>query len=242
MKFLMRSFLYMVFLLVVSIQLVCADKVAQTAPEAQADRAHQGAQAAKNAEAPKKSIPQRAALNAAVPQKTKAQNSDSSGEQSNKAADKAGLPAEYRGIKLGMDMNSVKESLKKDAVFGYRGERDISMNLTANRSLIESEGISFIKRSWFQFYKDNLYTMILKLNTDIIDYYSVYSVFCEKYGEPASINPERAVWEDEHTRVVIERPLIVKYIDMTVFNELVSQSAETKDVVTANRQSFLDDF
>lgn len=159
-----------------------------------------------------------------------------------KQQDKAALPAEYRNITLGMNIDAVKEALKQDAVFGYRGERDVSMLLTENRSLIESAGSYFISRSWFQFYKDNLYTMIFKLNTDTVDYYSVYSKFCEKYGEPASINPQRAVWEDEHTRVVIERPLIVKYIDLTVFNELLSQSTTEKAATETNRQNFIDGF
>ena len=156
--------------------------------------------------------------------------------------DKAALPAEYRSIKLGMGIDAVKEALKEDAVFGYRGERDVSLLPTENRSLIESAGSYFISRSWFQFYKDNLYTMIFKLNTDTVDYYSVYSKFCEKYGEPASINPQRAVWENEHTRVVIERPLIVKYIDLMVFNELISQSTTEKAASETNRQNFIDGF
>ena len=155
---------------------------------------------------------------------------------------KAALPAEYRSIRLGMGIDVVKEALKEDAVFGYRGERDVSLLPTENRSLIESAGSYFISRSWFQFYKDNLYTMIFKLNTDTVDYYSVYSKFCKKYGEPASINPQRAVWEDEHTRVVIERPLIVKYIDLTVFNELISQSTTEKAASETNRQNFIDGF
>ena len=155
---------------------------------------------------------------------------------------KAALPAEYRSIRLGMGIDAVKEALKQDAVFGYRGERDVSLLPTENRSLIESAGSYFISRSWFQFYKDNLYTMIFKLNTDTLDYYSVYSKFCEKYGEPASINPQRAVWENEHTRVVIERPLIVKYIDLMVFNELISQSTTEKAASETNRQNFIDGF
>ena len=69
---------------------------------------------------------------------------------------KAALPAEYRSIRLGMGIDAVKEALKQDAVFGYRGERDVSLLPTENRSLIESAGSYFISRSWFQFYKDNL--------------------------------------------------------------------------------------
>ena len=156
--------------------------------------------------------------------------------------DAAVLPTESRGIQLGMDIDMVKDSLKSDSIFGYRGERDVSLLPVENRSLIESAGLSFISRSWFQFYKEHLYTMIFKLNTDTVDYYSIYAKFCEKYGEPASINPQRAVWENETTRIVIERPLIVKYIDLTVFNELISQSTTERAASSANRQSFIDGF
>ena len=179
--------------------------------------------------------------NQAAPQ-SESENQIVSPTKTSEQQDKTTLPAEYRSIKLGMGIDAVKDALKQDSVFGYRGERDVSLLPTENRSLIESAGSYFISRSWFQFYKDNLYTMIFKLNTDTVDYYSVYSKFCEKYGEPASINPQRAVWEDEHTRVVIERPLIVKYIDLTVFNELISQSTTEKAASETNRQNFIDGF
>lgn len=179
--------------------------------------------------------------NQAAPQ-SESENQIASPTKTSEQQDKTALPAEYRSIKLGMGIDAVKDALKQDSVFGYRGERDVSLLPTENRSLIESAGSYFISRSWFQFYKDNLYTMIFKLNTDTVDYYSVYSKFCEKYGEPASINPQRAVWEDEHTRAVIERPLIVKYIDLTVFNELISQSTTEKAASETNRQNFIDGF
>ena len=173
---------------------------------------------------------------------TPTENQAKAPPKTNEQQDTAALPTEYRGIGLGMNLNAVKEALKADAVFGYRGERDVSLLPTENRSLIESAGSYFISRSWFQFYEDMLYTMIFKLNTDTVDYYSVYAKFCEKYGEPTSINPQRAVWENEQTRVVIERPLIVKYIDLTVFNKLLSQSTTEKAAAETNRQNFIDGF
>ena len=187
-------------------------------------------------------LPLAAAETPAPAATTPTQASTTGQTKKNGQTDKTALPAEYCSIKLGMNIDAVKEALKADAVFGYRGERDVSLLPTENRSLIESAGSYFISRSWFQFYKDNLYTMIFKLNTDTVDYYSVYSKFCEKYGEPASINPQRAVWEDGHTRVVIERPLIVKYIDLTVFNELISQSTTEKAASETNRKNFIDGF
>ena len=178
-----------------------------------------------------------AAQNAAVTQYTALAEKNASAQK-----EKAALPVEYRGLALGMNIDTVKQTLKQDALFGYRGDRDVSLLPTKNRSLIESAGYSFISRSWFQFYKENLYTMIFKLNTNTVDYYSVYTQFCEKYGEPLSITPKRAVWEDEHTRIVIERPLVVKYIDLTVFNELLSQSTTEKAASEMSREQFIDGF
>ena len=125
-------------------------------------------------------LPLAAAETPAPAATTPTQASTTGQTKKNGQTDKAALPAEYRSIKLGMNIDAVKEALKADAVFGYRGERDVSLLPTENRSLIESAGSYFISRSWFQFYKDNLYTMIFKLNTDTVDYYWVYCKFWEK--------------------------------------------------------------
>lgn len=63
------------------------------------------------------------------------------------AAGDGSLPSSYREISLGMAMDAVKEQLLADGLFGYRGERDVSLLPTMNRSLIETVGPSFIKRS-----------------------------------------------------------------------------------------------
>ncbi len=152
------------------------------------------------------------------------------------------LPSAYRNIQLGAHIDTVKTELKNDPVFGYRGERDLSLLPTKNRSLIQTAGSFFIARAWFQFYNESLYTMIFKLNTDAIDYYSIYSQFCKKYGEPTSLNPSRAIWENETVRLVIERPLIVKYIDLTVFNELLNKSGTEKAASEKNRKNFIESF
>jgi len=167
---------------------------------------------------------------------------EQSGTAEREAASAKELPTEYRGIALGAHIDAVKTALQADPVFGYRGERDVSLLLTENRSLIETDGSFFINRSWFQFYNENLYIMIFKLNMDAIDYYSVYSKFCKEYGEPSSITPRRAVWENDQTRVVIERPLLVKYIDKAVFNELLNKTGTEKVQSDINRENFINSF
>lgn len=152
------------------------------------------------------------------------------------------LPGSFHKINLGMDIEKVKEELKIDGDFDYRGARDISILPTENRSLIETQGVFFIKRGWFQFYKDKLYSIIIKMDTDNIDYYSIYTKLTEKYGEPDFINPKKALWEDENVQLVLERPLTIKYIDAVVFKELLDKSSTEKAFSTTLRENFIDEF
>jgi hypothetical protein len=84
--------------------------------------------------------------------------------------------------------------------------------------------------------------MAFTLDTSLVDHYSVYTSFVKKYGEPAVLNPQEAVWESEEVRVAVERPLTVKYIDKQVFNEVISESETAESAELLRRQEFLDDF
>ena len=67
--------------------------------------------------------------------------------------DPEALPKGYRSIVLGMDFEAVKDALKKDGLFGYRGERDVSLLPGENRVLIETSSTGYLARCWFQFYE-----------------------------------------------------------------------------------------
>ncbi|MDR1748368.1 MAG: hypothetical protein LBR47_04845, partial [Spirochaetaceae bacterium] len=62
------------------------------------------------------------------------------------------LPESWQGISLGMSVDEVKQALLSNSLFGYRGERDVSLLPGEERILIETAGFSFVSRSWFQFY------------------------------------------------------------------------------------------
>lgn len=153
----------------------------------------------------------------------------------------AELPQGYRKIMLGMDMESTKAALKEDSVFGYRGERYLSILAGKNRSLIETEGSSNIKRSWFQFYEEKLYIIIIQMDTDKISYYDVYSALCNKYGEPDTLDPKRSIWKNDKTAMILERPLALKYIDLPVFNELLEKSKTDKAYTDILREEFINE-
>lgn len=157
------------------------------------------------------------------------------------------LPNGYGGVTLGMSVDEAKKALKENGDFGYNGDRDVSLLPGENRVLIETDARdfarwSYLEQCWFQFYDDKLYTIMLNLNKKKVDYYSVYSSLVKKYGEPVEFSPERAVWKNDDIQLSLERPLILKYIDLKVFNSLIQESMVDKTAQEKLRDEFLDSF
>jgi len=152
------------------------------------------------------------------------------------------LPRQYRSLSLGMSLDELKDALTKEALFQFRGDRDVSFLPIRDQSLVETTGMTFIKRAFFQLRDAKVFIMAFTLNTEIIDHYSMFTQFVKKYGQPSYLDPSIAVWETDDTRVAIERPLTVKYIDRAVFNELVNESGLIESGHVQLRQDFLDEF
>ena len=156
--------------------------------------------------------------------------------------EEASLPRQFRGIALGMGLDVLKNELVKDSLFNFRGDRDVSFIPVREESLVETTGSTFVRRAYFQLRDGGLFIMAFTLNTRMIDHYSVFTSLVEKYGQPSYLDPKEAVWENDETRIAIERPLTVKYIDKTVFNELINESNLIQSRRIKDRQNFLDEF
>jgi hypothetical protein len=152
------------------------------------------------------------------------------------------LPRQFRGIGLGMGLEELKTALAADGMFSFRGDRDVSFLRDPRQNLVETTGLSFIKRAFFQLNGGELFIMAFTMNTDLVDYYSLFTALTEKYGPPGDLSPRQSVWENGSTRLSLERPLTVKYIDLGVFNGLAGESAvrETRELLL--RQEFIDAF
>jgi len=157
-------------------------------------------------------------------------------------ADDTKLPTQFRQLTLGMGLDDLKNELLKDDLFLFRGDRDVSMLPAREQSLVETTGASFIKRAFFQLRDGKVFIMAFTLNTEVIDHYSIFTQFVQKYGQPTYLDPSVAVWETDDTRVAIERPLTVKYIDRTVFNDIVNESGLIESGHVKLRQDFINEF
>ncbi len=166
--------------------------------------------------------------------------------QSENVSDKI-LPRGYHKIELGMSLEETKTALLKDSTFGYHGDRDVSLIPGTNRILIETDseyghGSDFLLRCWFQFTQDQLYTITININQNKMDYYSMFTTLTKKYGEPDSLNPQKAVWKNEQTTLSLEKPLTIKYIDNELFDSTQNYSNLPKTGTEITREMFLDEF
>ena len=158
------------------------------------------------------------------------------------APDSVQPPRGFRSIQLGMELEQVKQLLIEDPLFDYRGDPDISFLPLPPQTLIETSGSSFIRRAYFQFDQDLLYIIILSMDPDRLDYYTLYSTLSGKYGQPTSLDPSEAVWQFEGLRLSLERPLNVKYIDSTVFEALKEEGQVQEDLWEISKDNFLQQF
>lgn len=154
------------------------------------------------------------------------------------------LPNGYSGAKLGMSIDSLKDALKKDHQFGYRGDRDVSLSPSDGQYLIETDGsqygFSFLGRCWFQFADEKLYIITLNLDRTKIDHYSVFSKLCEKYGNPNELSPQKSVWQDGDVIMSLEKPLTLKYVDAKAFESKKKSSNVQQTAAENARDDFLD--
>jgi hypothetical protein len=83
--------------------------------------------------------------------------------------------------------------------------------------------------------------MILLLDPERVDHYSVYSALTRKYGAPSSLSPRETVWLFDGVRLSLERPLTVKYVERKTFASL-QRGAPQADLEQLSRDSFLEQF
>ena len=157
------------------------------------------------------------------------------------------LPNGFEGVTLGMSLDETKTQLLKNPDFGYSGDRDVSLLPGAGRKLIETNasggrGSEFLTNCFFQFYNEQLYIITININTQKTDYYSLLTTLTNKYGQPDTLDPQKAVWKSDSITLQLERPLSVKYIDNETFDMLKNASTIQNSYEEQNLQDFLDEF
>jgi hypothetical protein len=152
------------------------------------------------------------------------------------------VPSTYRGFSLGMGLEELKAALTADKLFTFRGDRDVSLLPKSDQVLIETTGLSFVRRAFFQLRDGKVFMMAFSLDPEKVDHYSVFTRLVSEYGEPNSLDPQEAVWLSAKVRLSVERPLTVKYLDKAVFDELAKNASVKSSKEFELRKEFLNGF
>jgi hypothetical protein len=129
------------------------------------------------------------------------------------------LPVLKRGIEelqLGKTLEEIQEALKKSPYFNYRGPRDVSFLPLRSEPVIDTEGMRYLQRGIFQFQEGKLVTIILYVNPKYLDYPTLFQHFSSRYGTPQYLDPKSCFWEDGATRVALEKPLVIKFVEKNI--------------------------
>lgn len=148
----------------------------------------------------------------------------------------------FRGIELGMGIDQVKDMLTSDPYFYYRGDPDVYILPAKEQTLIECGGNIYIERAYFQFFEKKLFIIMIEINENTVDYYSMYTTLSGKYGESSSFTPTHVTWEQAGVTVSLERPLTVKYIDSAVFTRIKEAGKATETFEEKTLKDFLGEF
>lgn len=134
--------------------------------------------------------------------------------------DKVELPRGFSGVVLGTDYEQVKDVLKRSSVFFLEPEPDIYLLPEGEQRVLQVSGAidaeteyQFIQEAYFQFNKDDVLVAInIFFNRNLLDYFTLFQVHKEKYGATTEITPNKAVWEDTSIKLILEKPLALKYL------------------------------
>lgn len=156
------------------------------------------------------------------------------------------LPRGYKNVELGMSLQDTKDNLVKTSEFGYHGDKDVSLIPGTNKVLIETDAqkghaYGFLTRCFFQFFEDQLFIITININTEKMDYYSVFTTLSQKYGNPTSLNPQSATWKNDDVTMTLEKPLSLKYIDNNLFEQTQNSVNIQNSPTEITREMFLDE-
>lgn len=141
-----------------------------------------------------------------------------------------------------MELERVKELLREDPYFDYRGDPDVSFLPQTLQTLIECTGNSFIERAFFQFHEQRLAVMILVLDRKKIGHYSVFTKLTKRWGPFTSLTPFKVTWDFENLLLALERPLAIKYIDKLVYGQQLKEGEAEESLRKTSLDRFLENF
>ena len=92
------------------------------------------------------------------------------------------------------------------------GNVDLSAEESATFLALEEN--KFYKSGYFVFKNDALYSITINFQPNQVDFLELLSALNAKYTKGAFINANTVAWQNGDIKIILERPSVVKYIDM----------------------------
>ena len=91
-----------------------------------------------------------------------------------------------------------------------------SVDITAEESatFLALEENKFYRSGYFIFKNDSLYSITIHFQPNQVDFLEILSALNSKYGKGAFLDANTVAWQNRNMRIILERPSIVKYINM----------------------------
>lgn len=148
----------------------------------------------------------------------------------------------FDSIRLGMVYDDALSALETSSYIHFRGPRDVSLRPLGDDPIISAPGQAFLQEVVLQFSEGVLFSISLVVDPQEFDYGTFYRIFNQRYGNPHDLNPRRAVWQDEQTRISIEKPLTVQFLDLGAFRRMQEDSMIQDSAERFSKTLFLDEF
>ena len=123
----------------------------------------------------------------------------------------------FKDIQLGSTRDDVINAILSDNTMilpkkYMTGSVDIAAEESATFLALEEN--KFYKSGYFIFKNDSLYSITIHFPPNQVDFLELLSALNSKYSKGAFLDANTVAWQNGNMRMILERPSIVKYINM----------------------------
>lgn len=123
----------------------------------------------------------------------------------------------FKDIRLGATREDTINAILSDSTMILpRKYTTGSVDITAEESatFLALEENKFYKSGYFIFKNDSLYSITIYFQPNQVDFLELLSALNSKYSKGAFLDANTVAWQNGNMRIILERPSIVKYINM----------------------------
>ncbi|WP_295161808.1 hypothetical protein [uncultured Brachyspira sp.] len=140
----------------------------------------------------------------------------------------------FKDIKLGATREDTINAILSDNTMTLpkqymTGTVDLSAEESATFLALEEN--KFYKSGYFIFKNDALYSITINFQPNQVDFLELLSALNAKYTKGSFINADTVAWQNGDIRIILERPSIIKYIDMNNITETSDTRIREKEEV-----------